>query len=125
MSPEGGEHALAQLHAVSDQACYEPGDAGDPASITSLVDRVVAAHGGIDILVSGGTPHDIGPTPFAEMTMEDLRGAFDSRIYPGSSRSARRSRRCASGAARWSCSPPTRPAIPRRVNPSWARSEPR
>jgi 2-hydroxycyclohexanecarboxyl-CoA dehydrogenase len=81
-SPEGGEHALAQLHAVSGQACYEPGDAGDPASITSLVDRVVAAHGGIDILVSAGSPHDIGPTPFAEMTMEDLRRAFDSRIYP-------------------------------------------
>ena len=45
-SPEGGERALAQLRAVSDLACYEPGDAGDPASITSLVDRVVAAHGG-------------------------------------------------------------------------------
>ena len=81
-SPEGGEHALAQLHAASDQAYYAPGDAGDPAAITTLVDRVVATHGGIDILVSAGTPHDIGPTPFAEMTMEDLRIAFDSRIYP-------------------------------------------
>jgi 2-hydroxycyclohexanecarboxyl-CoA dehydrogenase len=81
-SPEGGEHALAQLRAVSDQASYEPGDAGDPTAITALVDRVVAAHGGIDILVSAGSPHDIGPTPFAEMTMEDLKLAFDSRIYP-------------------------------------------
>jgi 2-hydroxycyclohexanecarboxyl-CoA dehydrogenase len=81
-SPEGGEHALAQLRAVSDQASYEPGDAGDPTAITALVDRVVAAHGGIDILVSAGSPHDIGPTPFAEMTMEDLKRAFDSRIYP-------------------------------------------
>ena len=81
-SQEGGERALSALRAVSERVCYEPGDAGDPASITALVDRVVATHGGIDILVSAGSPHDIGPTPFAEMDLDGLKSAFDSRIYP-------------------------------------------
>ena len=81
-SQEGGEWALSALRAVSERVCYEPGDAGDPASITALVDRVVATHDGIDILVSAGSPHDIGPTPFAEMDLDGLKSAFDSRIYP-------------------------------------------
>jgi 3-oxoacyl-[acyl-carrier protein] reductase len=80
-SQETGARAMAQLRSVSDLTSFETGDAGDPASITGLVDRVVAAHGGIDILVSAGSPHDVGPTPFAEMEMEELKRAFDSRIY--------------------------------------------
>ena len=52
-----------------------------PASLP-WSNRVVAAHGGIDILVSAGSPHDIGPTPFAELDLNELKSAFDSRIYP-------------------------------------------
>jgi 3-oxoacyl-[acyl-carrier protein] reductase len=80
-SRETGEGAVARLRSVSDLVSCEVGDAGDPAEITALVDRVVAAHGGIDILVSAGSPHDIGPTPFADLDLEELKRAFDSRIY--------------------------------------------
>lgn len=80
-SADSGEKALSVLREASERAYFERGDAGDPASITALVDRVVAAHGGIDILVSAGSAHDVGPAPFAEMDLEDLRRAFDSRIY--------------------------------------------
>jgi 2-hydroxycyclohexanecarboxyl-CoA dehydrogenase len=80
-SRESGDRALSVLRPVSERTFAEVGDAGEPAAISALVDRVVADHGGIDILASAGSPHDIGPTPFAEMTMEDLKRAFDSRIY--------------------------------------------
>jgi 2-hydroxycyclohexanecarboxyl-CoA dehydrogenase len=80
-SRESGERALSVLRPVSERTFAEAGDAGEPAAISALVDRVVAQHGGIDILVSAGSAHDIGPTPFAEMAMEDLKRAFDSRIY--------------------------------------------
>jgi 3-oxoacyl-[acyl-carrier protein] reductase len=80
-SRETGEGAVACLRSVSDLVSCEIGDAGDPAEVTALVDRVVAAHGGIDILVSAGSPHDIGPTPFADLDLEELKRAFDSRIY--------------------------------------------
>ena len=80
-SQESGERALSVLRAVSDRTSVETGDAGDAASITGLVDRVVTAHGGIDILVSAGSAPDVGPTPFAEMDLDELKRAFDSRIY--------------------------------------------
>jgi 3-oxoacyl-[acyl-carrier protein] reductase len=80
-SQETAERSLDLLRSVSETTFAEVGDAGDPASITALVDRVVAEHGGIDILVSAGSPHDIGPTPFADLDLEELKRAFDSRIY--------------------------------------------
>lgn len=81
-TPERGETALSTLRAVSDSVSFEAGDAGDPAGVTDLVDRVAARHDGIDILVSAGAEGDIPPTPFAELSMDQLRRAFESRLYP-------------------------------------------
>ena len=81
--PERGESALSRLRAVSDKVSFEPGDGGDAASITDLVARVAARHDdGIDILVSAGATAEVGPTPFAEMSLEELQRAFGSRLYP-------------------------------------------
>lgn len=81
-SAEGGEAALADLRELSEAVSFEQGDTADPDSVVDVVERVRARHeGGIDMLVSAGTPHGIGPTPFAEMSFEQLRDAFDSRLH--------------------------------------------
>lgn len=81
-SAEGGEAALAELRELTEAASFEQGDAADPGSVVDVVERVRARHGGgVDMLVSAGTPHGIGPKPFAEMSFEQLREAFDSRIH--------------------------------------------
>lgn len=80
--PERGKAAVARMRAVSDDVHFEMGDAGNAAGMRALVDRVVSAFGGIDILVSAGADHEVGPKPFAEMTPEEIRRGFDSRLYP-------------------------------------------
>jgi 2-hydroxycyclohexanecarboxyl-CoA dehydrogenase len=82
-SAERGAAALDRLRAVSDTACFEAGDVTDPDDLTALVERVRGRHEGrIDMLVSAGAAPDLGPTPFAEMSFDDLRRAVDSRLYP-------------------------------------------
>lgn len=79
---ERGAPALARLRDAAEDVHVEIGDAGDPDSITAMVDRVSAEHGGIDILVSAGAEGQVAPTPFAELSLADLRQAFESRLYP-------------------------------------------
>ena len=81
-TPQRGEEALSVLRETSQAVSFEVGDAGDPAAVTDVVNRVKARHGAIDILVSSGAEGDVPPTPFAELSMDELRRAFDSRLYP-------------------------------------------
>jgi 2-hydroxycyclohexanecarboxyl-CoA dehydrogenase len=82
-SEEGGARALEELRPISEEVSFEAVDSGDHAALTAAVNRVVSGYdGGLDIMVSAGTPHDIGPTPFADMSPDDLKQALESRIYP-------------------------------------------
>lgn len=82
-SAERAEPALDRLRKVSEDVAFEVADSCDAAQLAAMVERVTARHdGGIDILVSAGTPHELGPTPFAEMTADELRTAIDGRLYP-------------------------------------------
>jgi 2-hydroxycyclohexanecarboxyl-CoA dehydrogenase len=47
------------------------------------VQRVADQHeGAIDIVVSAGARNEVGPMPFAEMTVDQLQRAFETRLYP-------------------------------------------
>lgn len=75
--------AVEHLRSVSDDVSFELGDASDPADLTAIVERVAnVGDGGIDLLVSAGATHDGGPTPFAEMSFEDISRAVERRLYP-------------------------------------------
>lgn len=78
-----GEEALEQLGATSSDVRFVLADAGDPAEMAGVVESLAAEHGGgIDILISAGAGHEVGPMPLAEMSAEDIRIAFDTRFYP-------------------------------------------
>jgi 2-hydroxycyclohexanecarboxyl-CoA dehydrogenase len=82
-SEERGEAALSRLRDVSDEVFFEQGDATDPGDLTDLVERVSSRQGGgIDMLISAGAAPDLGPTPFAEMSFEQIQRAFDTRLQP-------------------------------------------
>lgn len=76
-----GEKALAGLKAVSPNVTLALGDCGDYSAARKIVEAAAAINGGIDILVSSGAQGSVPPTPFAEMTGDQLVAAFDSRFY--------------------------------------------
>jgi 2-hydroxycyclohexanecarboxyl-CoA dehydrogenase len=82
-SAERAEAGLARLREVSHDVAFELADSSESDQLAAMVERVAARHGGgIDMLVSAGTPHELGPTPFVEMTADQLRTAIDGRLYP-------------------------------------------
>ncbi|KAA9163266.1 SDR family oxidoreductase [Amycolatopsis acidicola] len=81
-SAERGAEALRRLGEVTDRAEFVAGDCADYDSIAGVASRVVDEHGAIDLLISAGAPGGQGPTPFAEMTGEQLSQAFASRFFP-------------------------------------------
>ena len=82
-TPARGAEALERLGAVSSGARFESADAGDSQSMTEVIERVASDHGGgIDIVVSAGAGHEVGPMPIAEMSAEQIHRAFDTRLYP-------------------------------------------
>jgi 3-oxoacyl-[acyl-carrier protein] reductase len=80
--PAHGEEALATLRAINPQAAFEPGEAGNHAAMTAIVERTVQRAGGLDILVSAGAAGPFGPRPFAEMTAEQIESSFNDRLLP-------------------------------------------
>ncbi len=79
---ERGEEAVAQLRGTTGDASFEVADSMDPNALTSLFERVSARHaGGIDLLVSAGASHDLGPMPFADMSFEQIQNGFETRFY--------------------------------------------
>ncbi|MBI5720773.1 MAG: SDR family oxidoreductase [Rubrivivax sp.] len=80
--PAHGEEGLASLRAIDPRAAFEAGEAGDHASMSAIVERTVKRCGGLDILVSAGAAGPVGPTPFAEMTAEQIQASVNARLYP-------------------------------------------
>lgn len=82
-SEERARPALAKLAQFTPYASFEAVDSMDAGALSSMFDRVAAKNeGGIDYVISAGTPHDVGPAPFAEMSAAEIKLAFDSRVYP-------------------------------------------
>ena len=81
-SAEHGEEALSRLSRVSPHVAFEAGECGDYAAIARVVERTVSRTGGLDIVVSAGAAGTLGPTPFAEMTPEQIESGFRSRFFP-------------------------------------------
>ncbi|WP_418319833.1 SDR family NAD(P)-dependent oxidoreductase [Piscinibacter sakaiensis] len=80
--PEHGEEAMATLRAINPNAAFEAGEAGNHAAMTAIIERTVQRAGGLDMLVSAGATGPIGPTPFAEMSAEQIESSFNARLMP-------------------------------------------
>jgi 2-hydroxycyclohexanecarboxyl-CoA dehydrogenase len=81
-SPDRVERARASLRELSPASFALQGDAGDHDDAARIVAEAAQHMGGLDILVSAGAEGTVKPTPFAEMTPEQLRAAFESRFFP-------------------------------------------
>ncbi|NKQ55509.1 SDR family oxidoreductase [Amycolatopsis sp. K13G38] len=81
-SAERGAEAMRRLGEVTDRASFAAGDCADYDSIAAVASRVVDDQGAIDLLISAGAQGEHGPTPFAEMTGDELTRAFTSRFFP-------------------------------------------
>jgi 3-oxoacyl-[acyl-carrier protein] reductase len=82
-SGRSGQAALDVLTRVSSDVAFVSGDAADPRDNEAVVQAVAERFGsGIDVLVSAGAEGAVGPRPFAEMSADDVRASFDTRIYP-------------------------------------------
>ncbi|GAA1859429.1 SDR family oxidoreductase [Pseudonocardia ailaonensis] len=77
-----GAKALTRMGPLAGTVSFEQGDASDPAEITDLVERVRSSHGdAIDMLVSAGSGHNVGPTPFADLTFEQISQEIDTLLH--------------------------------------------
>lgn len=83
---ERGENAAAQLRDLSPGCFYLQAQSADAASAAGSVAQAAERMGGIDMLISAGAEGTVFPTPFADMTTDDIAANLDSRllarIYP-------------------------------------------
>ena len=81
-SPERVASAQAALESLSPGCFALQGDAADYADVARCVSQAADRMGGLDVLVSAGAQGTVKPTPFAEMTVEQLQSGFESRFFP-------------------------------------------
>ncbi len=81
-SAERGERAIAQLQKISPEVRFIAGDCASYDDVAAVVDTVRSAAGRLDILVSAGAEGEIGPTPFAQLTPEQIESEFRKRLFP-------------------------------------------
>jgi 2-hydroxycyclohexanecarboxyl-CoA dehydrogenase len=81
-SADRGERAAAKLRQASQDVHFIAGDCASYPDVAAVVDTVRSLAGRLDILVSAGAEGDAGPTPFGEMTPEQIEAAFRSRLLP-------------------------------------------
>jgi len=81
-SAERGERAVAQLAKISQDVQFVPGDCVSYQDVAGVVDTVRSSAGRLDVLVSAGAEGDIGPTPFAKLTPEQIESEFRKRLFP-------------------------------------------
>ncbi len=81
-SAERGDQAQAQLRTLNAGCLFVRADSADYEQVKAGVQRVHTEFGGIDILVSAGAEGSVKPTPFAEMTPDELTSGFTSRFFP-------------------------------------------
>lgn len=81
-----GEKAAEQLCKLSPGSFYLQSQAANPASAGLSVSQAAERMGGIDTLISAGAEGSVPPTPFADMTTEQIASNLDTRllarIYP-------------------------------------------
>jgi 2-hydroxycyclohexanecarboxyl-CoA dehydrogenase len=85
-SAERGAAAAAELRKIRPECTFIQGDAVRPDSVGETCAKAAQHMGGIDLVVSSGAEGKVGPTPFADMTAQQIAENFDSRflarIYP-------------------------------------------
>lgn len=77
---ERGAKAAEALQQIHPECKFLQGDASDPQVIAGICEKAAAHMGGIDALVSSGAEGKVGPTPFADMTAQQITENFDSRF---------------------------------------------
>jgi 3-oxoacyl-[acyl-carrier protein] reductase len=81
-STERGERAVAGLREISQDVRFIAGDCASYQDVAVVVDTARSAAGRLDILISAGAEGDIGPTPFAKLTPEQIESEFRKRLLP-------------------------------------------
>lgn len=81
-SAERGERAEARLREISPDARFIAGDCASYQDAAAVVDTARSAAGRLDILISAGAEGEAGPTPFAEMTPQQIEAEFRKRLFP-------------------------------------------
>ena len=81
-SAERGERAVAKLLQISPDVRFISGDCASYQDVATVVDTARSAAGRLDILISAGAEGEIGPTPFAELTPEQIETEFRKRLFP-------------------------------------------
>lgn len=80
-SEESGHKAIERL-APAGKADFQRGDAASGADMKAAVEACVQRHGRLDIVISAGAQGSPGPTPFADMTTDQLMESINTRLYP-------------------------------------------
>jgi 2-hydroxycyclohexanecarboxyl-CoA dehydrogenase len=81
-SEERGKQAEASLREISPQARFVAGDCASYQDVAAVVNAVRNAAGRLDILVSAGAEGETGPTPFAQLTPEQIETELRLRLLP-------------------------------------------
>lgn len=81
-SAERGERAAARFREIGQDVQFIAGDCASYQDVAAVVDAARAAAGKLDILVSAGAEGETGPTPFAELTPQQIESEFRRRLLP-------------------------------------------
>lgn len=77
---ERGRNAVAEIARQGGEAHFISADSRDPDQASAAVRRAVEHMGGLDIMVSSGAEGAVPPTPFSELTPQQIREDFDTRV---------------------------------------------
>lgn len=80
--PAHGRAALSALKAITPDARFEQADLTDAGEFGGVVDRTVAAFGGLDVLICAGGESGFAVRPFAEFEAAELGETLTSRFLP-------------------------------------------
>jgi 3-oxoacyl-[acyl-carrier protein] reductase len=81
-SAERGERAEARLREIGRDVRFIAGDCASYQDVAVVVDTARSLAGKLDILISAGAEGEMGPTPFAEMTPQQIESEFRKRLLP-------------------------------------------
>ena len=81
-SVERGEQAQARLRQISQDILFIAGDCASYEDAAAVVSTARSLAGTLDILISAGAAGETGPTPFAEMTPQQIENEFRKRMLP-------------------------------------------
>ena len=76
-TPAGVDAVVADIQAAGGTALAVPADAGNADQIKAAVDKVVAAYGGLDILVNNAFDATVAYSSILDLSTEQLQRNFD------------------------------------------------